>query len=263
MREFKQSAPPPTAPPGRQRDKADCSAQGGRVSSSVRISVVSDDRFTCDGVIRLLEADPAFEIVDQDTLADVVLIDSRLQGALDLCARSRVAAALLFAAPSDAAWCRDALCAGASGVLQKNADAHEWVAAVRVVYAGSVWAPRRVMASCIKHLLSASVARQAGSAMLEQKLSHREREIFRQAATGLANKELASLLSIGEATVKAHLTHIFQKLGVRGRTELAAVYHGATPSRSVTPSRLFVVPTPPPAVVRRRSNSFTPRRVKK
>ena len=236
--------------------------------SSVRISVVSDDRLLCDGIVRLLQADPEFEIVDRDTVADVVLIDSRIEGALDLCARSRVAAVLLFAAPTDAAWCREALCAGASGVLPKNADAHELVDAVRVVHEGSVWAPRRVTASCIKHLLSAAIARQACSTMLEEKLSHREREIFRHAATGLANKELASLLSIGEATVKAHLTHIFQKLGVRGRAELAAVYHGATPSRggtpsrSGTPSRLFVH-APSPTIVRRRSNSFASRHVKK
>jgi DNA-binding CsgD family transcriptional regulator len=82
------------------------------------------------------------------------------------------------------------------------------------------------MAACIKHLLTASGTRRAGSAMLERQLSRREREIFREAATGLGNKELAARLDIGEATVKAHLTHIFQKLGVRGRAELAAVYYG-------------------------------------
>jgi len=237
--------------------------------SSVRIFVVSDDRLLCDGVIRLLQAESGFEIVERETVADVVLIDSRLGRALELCAHSRVAAALLFAAPSDAEWCRDALCAGASGVLPKTADAHELIEAVRVVHQGSVWAPRRVMASCIKHLLSASGARHAGSAMLEQKLSYREREIFRYAATGLANKELAALLSIGEATVKAHLTHIFQKLGVRGRAELAAVYHGATPSRGGTParvagtSRLFVVTGSSTTVVHRRSNPLPSRQVKR
>ena len=231
--------------------------------SSVRICVVSDDRLVCEGVIKLLSGNPGFEIVDRDTSADVVLIDSRLDDALDRCTKARVAATLLFAAPSETAWCRDALCAGASGVLPKNADAAELVEAVRVVHEGSVWAPRRVMASCIKHLLSASVARPAGSAMLEQKLSRREREIFRQAATGLANKELAALLSIGEATVKAHLTHIFQKLGVRGRAELAAVYHGATPSRIAPSSRLFVVPASSPAVVRRASNPSARRHAKK
>jgi DNA-binding NarL/FixJ family response regulator len=175
-----------------------------------------------------------------------------------------MAATLLFAAPGDAAYCRDALCAGASGVLPKHADAGELAEAIRVVHQGSVWAPRRVMASCIKHLLTASVERQNGSRMLEEKLSHREREIFRQAATGLANKELAALLSIGEATVKAHLTHIFQKLGVRGRAELAAVYHGATPSRVPTPSRLFVVPAATSGgVVRRKPDPMRPRHMKK
>jgi DNA-binding NarL/FixJ family response regulator len=206
--------------------------------SSVRIAVLSDDRLLCDGVIKLLQTDRAFDIVAHERTAaasrvlrtvraDVWLIDSRLDGAFELCGKaSGDAATLLIAAPTDSAWCRDALCAGASGVLPKNAGAAELVNAVRVVHGGSVWAPRRVMAACIKHLLTASGTRRAGSAMLERQLSRREREIFREAATGLGNKELAARLDIGEATVKAHLTHIFQKLGVRGRAELAAVYYG-------------------------------------
>src|SRR5207245_250205 len=60
-------------------------------------------------------------------------------------------------------------------------------------------------------------------------LSKRESQIFRHAAAGLSNKELAGRLSISEATVKAHLTSIFQKLGLRGRTGLAAAYHGIDP----------------------------------
>ena len=174
-------------------------------------------------------------------------------------------ASLLIAAPNDASWCRDALCAGVSGVLPKNAGAGALISAVRAVSDGSVWAPRRVMADCIRHLVTASVSRKIGAATLDRQLSKREREIFRQAASGLANKELASRLSIGEATVKAHLTRIFQKLGVRGRAELAAVYHGATPRvpDPPTPARLFVLPTPLDAVVRQRSNSATGTAAKK
>jgi len=56
-------------------------------------------------------------------------------------------------------------------------------------------------------------------------LSRREREVLHYAATGIRNKQLADQLAISEATVKAHLTHIFKKLGVGGRAELAAVYH--------------------------------------
>jgi DNA-binding NarL/FixJ family response regulator len=217
--------------------------------SSVRIAVLSDDRLLCDGVIKLLQTDPALDIVAYERTAgagrllrtlraDVWLIDSRLDDAFELCGQaSGDAATLLIAAPDDSAWCRDALCAGASGVLPKNAGAGELVNAVRVVHGGSVWAPRRVMAACIKHMLTASVTRRAGNAMLEQHLSRREREIFREAATGLGNKELAQRLAIGEATVKAHLTHIFQKLGVRGRAELAAVYHGVLAPTSVVAQR--------------------------
>jgi DNA-binding NarL/FixJ family response regulator len=234
----------------------------------VRIALLSDDRLFCDGVINILQLDPSFQVTSIDTRAsapigdvDVVLVDSRLDGALEGCAAAH-AAVLLVAAPHEEQWCRDALCAGASGVLPKTAGAHELLQAVRVVHEGSVWAPRRIMAGCIKQLVAGSVPRRAGEARLEQHLSRREREIFHQAAAGLANKELASRLAIGEATVKAHLTRIFQKLGVRGRAELAALYHGVTPLRR-EPLPPGLIPFTPPAVVRSKPNLAASGRAKK
>ena len=234
----------------------------------VRIAVLSDDRLFSDGVGGLLlsESDFTVDRYDADraasiTAVDVVLIDSHIADALALCAVVQPAASLLIAAPGDEAWCREALCAGASGVLPKTARAQELVQAVRVVCGGSVWAPRRVMASCIRHLAASSAAHRAGAARPEEQLSRREREIFRQAATGLANKELASQFAIGEATVKAHLTRIFQKLGVRGRAELAAVYHGVVPLRPRPRSENLLPMTP--MVVRRKSNLATAERAKK
>ena len=70
--------------------------------------------------------------------------------------------------------------------------------------------------------------RPAGESLVGR-LSKRESEIFRHAAAGLSNKELADRLAISQATVKAHLTRIFQKLGLRRRTGLAAAYHGLIP----------------------------------
>jgi len=124
------------------------------------------------------------------------------------------------------------------------------VQAVRVVHQGSVWAPRRVLAECITRLTGASAARSASEVVLERQLSSREREVFRHAATGLSNKELADRLAISRATVKAHLTQIFQKLGVSGRAHLAAVYHGLAAASSGHPVAAGVPRGPVPAVVR-------------
>ena len=227
----------------------------------IRIALISDDRLFCDGVTNILISGTGFEVTtcDQHHAAsiadvDVVLIDSRLDDALGLCAAVLPMPCVLIAAPSDEEWCRDALCAGAGGVLPKAARAHELIQAVRVVHDGSVWAPRRVLASCIRHLTAASATRRAGETQVDRQLSRREREIFLQAATGLANKELAARFAIGEATVKAHLTRIFQKLGVRGRAELAAVYHGVVPVRPARSAAPLLSIAPAPTVVRRKSN---------
>lgn len=72
--------------------------------------------------------------------------------------------------------------------------------------------------------------------ILKQRLSDREREVFRHAAMGLSNKELAQRLAVSQATVKAHLTSIFQKLGLRSRAELAAAHHGMLPPARRAPS---------------------------
>lgn len=236
--------------------------------AGVRVAVFSDDRLFCEGIIGILTIEPSFAVRRLDRLAqlagadvDVLLIDSRCDGALDGCASTAVPV-LLIAAPGNDEWCRDALCAGASGVLPKDCGADALRHAVHEVFAGSVWAPRRVISSCIKRLSATSPARRAGGDnSREHQLSRREREIFLQAATGLANKELASRFDIGEATVKAHLTRIFQKLGVRGRAELAALYHGVVPPHDG--AALPFIPGATPMVVRRKSNFASAGRARK
>ena len=220
----------------------------------VRIALLSDDRLLCDGIVRILQSETSFDVTVCDTVAtlqaaareghvDVLLVDSRIDSAVAIAGAGTIApSSLLSAAPDDAAWCGEALCAGASGVLPKQAGGETLISAVRAVADGSVWAPRRVMAECIRHLVTASMARRDGTATLDRHLSRREREIFHHAAVGLGNKEIARRLAIGEATVKAHLTSIFQKLGVRGRAELAALYHRVVPHPS-----MVVLPKSKPA----------------
>ena len=242
----------------------------------VRIALLSDDRLFCDGIATLLHSDAAFSIAVYDSVGrlefaaranpvDVLLVDSRVENAVEIAGAGAFApASLLIAAPDDPAWCGDALCAGVSGVLPKHAGGQTLISAVRAVADGSVWAPRRVMAECIRHLVSESMARRDGAATLDRHLSRREREIFTHAAAGLGNKEIAMRLVIGEATVKAHLTSIFQKLGVRGRAELAALYHGLAPaSRGSRLRDDFLAPGRAPIVVLRKSDTPAPAIAKK
>ena len=165
------------------------------------------------------------------TAPDVLLLDSRMEGALGLCAaqkREGGPAVILVAAPDEDGWAPEALGAGARGILPKSAGAADLVKAVRVVHEeGLIWARRRVIVAWLDRLTAAAPPRGGGgNNALDKRLSTRERDVFRHAASGLGNRELAQRLAISEATVKVHLTRIFQKLGLRGRGELAAAFHG-------------------------------------
>jgi len=208
--------------------------------NTVRVAVLSDDRLFCEGLLRIIGAEGSLAAVGHDEEAalrpalraarpDVLLVDSRMEGALGLCAalkREGGPAAVLVAADDGDDSGLAALVAGARGILAKSAGAEDLVKAVQVVNEGQIWARRQVLAEWMAHV-SKVTARSAGEAMLGR-LSKRESEIFRHAAAGLSNKELADRLAISQATVKAHLTRIFQKLGLRGRTGLAAAYRGVT-----------------------------------
>ena len=207
----------------------------------LRVAVLTDDRLFCAGLLRILEADSAFTVVGHapgEALRpapgasdpDVLLLDSRMEGALGVCAalkRDGGPMAIFVAAPDEDSWAPEALGAGARGILPKSAGAEDLVKAIHVVQQGLIWARRRVIVAWLDRLTGAPAARHGeGGPVLEERLSRRERDVFRHAAAGLGNRELAHRLAISQATVKVHLTRIFQKLGLRGRGELAAAYHG-------------------------------------
>jgi DNA-binding NarL/FixJ family response regulator len=106
----------------------------------------------------------------------------------------------------------DALQAGASGYILKDATPDEVIAAIRAAHAGG--AP--LDPSAARVLLDAQRAQQPA-----RNLSRRESEVLGLVATGLANKQIARRLGISERTVKAHLTAVFQQLGVTDRTQAA------------------------------------------
>ena len=203
--------------------------------SFVRVMVIGDDPLFAEGLQRILAAEPSFSVMHTDrgsspsaprvTPPLVVLLDHRTNGSLRVCQnlQRQGARVLILEVPAGEIAALDAIHAGARGLLGTSPSPAEVVKAVRLVHQGGVWAPREVLVSAITGRLAVADANPTGT---WEHLSGREQEVLALAATGLANKEVADRLTISEATVKTHLTHIFQKVGVRSRTELAAAYYG-------------------------------------
>jgi DNA-binding NarL/FixJ family response regulator len=189
----------------------------------VRIAVFTDERLLLEGLERLLRAETSVELVTSCEDADVILIDSAAHSFWETTADGN-RAVVLVAAPDDDCWAIDALKRGARGIVPRAAGLDETVRAARAVRDGVIWARRTVLSGYIDYL-TGTTSREYEE--LEHCLSPREREVMRGAVSGLGNKEVAARLSISESTVKVHLTHIFRKLGVQGRTQLAAAWAGA------------------------------------
>jgi DNA-binding NarL/FixJ family response regulator len=145
----------------------------------------------------------------------------------------------------------DALAAGASGFLLKNAGPEELIAAVRVAAAGDALLAPEVTRRVIARFAPAAADRESttggreagnaptpgppvvlshGSGGPTVELTEREGEVLRLVAQAMSNAEIARRLYIGEATVKTHVSNVLQKLGARDRVA-AVVYahrHGLT-----------------------------------
>lgn len=123
----------------------------------------------------------------------------------------------------------DALGAGASGFLLKNAGPEELVGAVRVVGAGdALLAPevtRRVISRFAGRGDIAPPSPAVESLVLAEPLTDREAEVLKLVAEALSNAEIAARLFIGEATVKTHVSNVLQKLGARDRVQAVVLAH--------------------------------------
>ena len=123
-----------------------------------------------------------------------------------------------------------AIAAGAKGYVSEEASPAEFKKAVREIHAGSVWLPRRVLATFIER---STYAARPPRSRREARVSGREKDVLRLLVAGCSNREIADELGIIERTVKAHVAQLLRKVGVPNRIALSvhAVTHSLLESQ--------------------------------
>ena len=109
----------------------------------------------------------------------------------------------------------DAMRAGAIGYLLKDTDSDELRRTIKAAAAGEVRLSPQVAIRLLREVRSPE--------KLAEELTERETEVLRLLAQGLSNKDISRTLNIAEQTVKTHVSHVLDKLGVPSRTQ-AALY---------------------------------------
>jgi DNA-binding NarL/FixJ family response regulator len=205
--------------------------------SPLRVVIADDQPMMRAGFKAVLEATGDIAVVAEasdgeeavraanEYAPDVVLMDIRMPGmdgieATRRLPRQRVLILTTFGLDE---YIIDALRAGASGFLLKDAPTQEVVTAVRSVAAGdAVLSPAvtRQLLDQVGRRLPAAVSRESGAL---EALTDREREVLRMLAAGLSNAEIAEAMVVSEATVKTHVSNLLGKLGLRDRVQ-AVIY---------------------------------------
>lgn len=119
---------------------------------------------------------------------------------------------------------RDILAAGGSGYIHAYTPAKALNTILETVSAGSVWLGPTLLARLLRDI-DQRLPRQASGTWADS-LTAREKEVAERAAIGHSNQAIADALSISERTVRAHLSAVFEKLGVADRLLLALKVHG-------------------------------------
>ncbi|TML03892.1 MAG: response regulator transcription factor [Actinobacteria bacterium] len=216
---------------------------------SIGVLLADDQSMVRTGFRMILESDPDISVVgesadgEQATAStrrlrpDVVLMDIQMPGMDGLEATRRITAdpelhsrVVILTTFERDEYVFEALQAGASGFLIKNAPPEELVHAVRVVANGDALLAPSVTRRIIEQFAHARANPELGARL--ESLTHRELEVLKLLAGGKSNAELATELFVTEGTVKTHVSSLLSKLGLRDRVQAVVL---AYESGLVTP----------------------------
>lgn len=212
-----------------------------RVSESIRILLVDGQAVVRSGIRMLIDSQPGLKVVaeaenhaDSISLAaseqpDVILLaineESDLNILPQLLTVSSQAQVLILTALRDAGLHQRAVCLGAMGVVLKDNPTEIFIKAIHKVSTGEVWLNRSMTANVLTKLVRVNEEQEQESVKIGA-LTKREREIISLIGEGLKNRQISARLFISEATVRHHLTSIFDKLNVSDRLELIIYAYG-------------------------------------
>jgi two-component system nitrate/nitrite response regulator NarL len=206
---------------------------------AVRIVIAAENRIFRDGLRRLLEA-AGFVIQGETTLGpaaaalvhelqpDILILGGATPRALELLQHlsdSRAAArAVVLTDSVDTPAVIASLQFGVRGVVLTDSPPDVLIDCINTVMTDRAWIGREVVSGTLPGLRKLETDRRRSKAF---GLTRRELQVLREVVAGYTNKEIAERIHISENTVKAHLTHIFDKLGASNRVELAlfAAHH--------------------------------------
>ena len=207
----------------------------------VREILVADDHPLFREALRLAlgRAVPGATVVEADTVtalldaadrhpeADLLLLDLNMPGAQGFSALVQMRAhypllpVVIISANEDPTVIRRSIAHGAAGFVPKSSTVEEMVEALQTVLDGDVWVPESVDVDG-----PALEGAEADIASRLASLTPQQFRVLTMLSAGLLNKQIAYELGVSEATVKAHMTAIMQKLGATNRTQAVVLAQG-------------------------------------
>lgn len=202
---------------------------------SIRVAIADDQALVRAGFRKLVETEPDLLVVGEATngseacdvvqasAPDVILMDIRMPVTSGIEATRRLAAlgsatrVLILTTYDLDEYVFDALAAGASGFLLKDAPPEQLVTAIRTVANGDALLDPTVT----RRLITRFVQRRPDGHLRHRlaTLTDRETEVLRLLAEGLSNSEIGSRIHLGGATIKTHVSSLLLKLGLRDRVQ--------------------------------------------
>lgn len=208
-----------------------------KFNRAIKILIVEHSPIVGFGLNRLFKAEPqkfnvigcvnnsaaAFELARHDR-PDLLILDGEAEGCIWTLLKQMASSlpsmrTILFASALDSGQVGEALRFGARGILRKDSSIEVIIRSVVSVMAGEFWLHSENVADLVAAMTH--VGENHTSSQMASCLTQRERQVVSMVKSGYCNKEIAGKLILSEQTVKHHLNHIFSKLGVTTRLELA------------------------------------------